>query len=147
MTKIKIEIKMDTESINFNELPKWEQLIVVSNAEIITSEIIESFNSGFYQNSPLSSYQINTFKFYKKMYELAHRYDIEWTYLFNDVLSLSQIYANFMIKLKKRSTYEDDIENITIIKVINMAFDQKLPLIQNHYLRVFYVSHSFNNNL
>jgi hypothetical protein len=143
----KIEIEMETESINFNELPKWEQLIIVSNAEIITSDIIESFNSGFYQNLALSSYQINTFKFYKKMYELSNRYDIEWTYLFNDVLSLSQIYANSMLKLKKRSTYEDDIENITIINVINMAFDQKLPLTQNHYLRVFYVSQSFHNNL
>ena len=145
MTKIKIE--METESINFNELPKWEQLIIVSNAEIITSDIIESFNRGFYQNSPLTSYQINTFKFYKKMYELSNLYDIEWTYLFNDVLSLSQIYANSMIKLKKRSTYKDDIESITIINVINIAFDQKLPLTQNHYLRVFYVSHSFYNNL
>ena len=147
MTKIKIEIEMETELINFNELPKWEQLIIVSNAEIITAEIIESFNIGFYQNLPLSLYQINTFKFYKKMYELSNLYDIEWTYLFNDVLSLSQIYANSMIKLKKRSTYKDDIENITIINVINMAFDQKLPLTQNHYLRVFYVSHSFHNNL
>ena len=140
-------MEIETFPIKYDELPKWEQLIVVSNSEIITLEIIESFKSGFYKNLPLTSYQINTFKFYKKMYELSNLYDIEWTYLFNDVLSLSQIYANSMIKLKKRSTYKDDIESITILNVINIAFDKKLPLTQNHHLRVFYVSHSFHNNL
>ena len=134
---------MEIEPINFNELPKWQQLIVVSNSEIITSEIIEGINTGVYQNLPLNSFQINMFKFYKKIYELSNRYEIVWPYLYNDAIILADIYA----KSQKRSNYEDDISNKTIFEILNVAFEKKLSVVENHHFRVFYVSHSFHNNL
>jgi hypothetical protein len=133
---------MEIEPINFNELPKWQQLLVVSNSEIITLEIIEALNSGFYKNLPLSSFQINMFKFYKKMYELSNRYEIIWPYLYNDAIILADIYA----KLKKINNYENEIDNKTIINILNVAFDKKLSVVENNHFRVFYVSHSFHNN-
>jgi hypothetical protein len=135
-----------TLNIYFNHLDKWEQLLVASNAEFANLKIFEALETVSYQDFPFTNFQINMFKFYKKMYELSIRYNIEWTCFYSESLSLSEIYANYIVKSKKKINIDAEIDNQMVYRILNMSFDKKRTIEKSEYFKSFYVSHTFNTN-
>jgi hypothetical protein len=133
-------------NIYFNHLDKWDQLLVASNAEFANLKIFEALETVSYQDFPFTNFQINMFKFYKKMYELSIRYNIEWTCFYSECLSLSEIYANYIVKSKKKINIEAEIDNQMVYRILNMSFDKKRTIEKSEYFKSFYVSHTFNTN-
>ncbi len=135
-----------TLNIYFNHLDKWEQLLVASNAEFANLKIFEALETVSYQDFPFTNFQINMFKFYKKMYELSISYNIEWTCFYSESLSLSEIYANYIVKSKKKINIDAEIDNQMVYRILNMSFDKKRTIEKSEYFKSFYVSHRFNTH-
>ena len=135
-----------TLNADFKSLNEWDQLLVASNAEFANLYIFESLKTGYYLDIPLSNFQINLFKFYKKMYELSILYNIGWPHFYSECFVLGEIYATYILKSKKKNNITDTIDNKTVYRILNMYSYRNMKVTKSDCFRNFYVAHTYNTN-
>ncbi len=120
---------MELENIE-PENTKWNYLIHISNAEysIVTAD---KFLELSYLKSKKNKYQYKIYSFYKKMYELANYFAIDWCLIYEDAYKLATIYADY--------NTEGIINEKTILDVLHFSHQNNFSVVFEYYITIFHI--------
>jgi len=126
-------ISMDIETINIEkENEKWKDLVNVSNAEYTILKTDDFLKLSYLKLKKTNKYQLNIHCFYKKMYEIANYFNIEWYLIYENAYKLAEIYAD---------NYTDDniISDKIVLDVLNFSYKNNLKITREYYITVLFI--------
>ena len=117
---------------------KWNELIGVSNAEysiLKTNEFLQKNNNkniGYKNIGYKNKYELKVHMFYKKIYELANYFNIEWHLISDSAYEISTIYADYY-------TENMIINDKLVLDVLDFIHKNKFIIVSQYYITVLYI--------
>jgi len=117
------------------ENEKWNELVDVSNAEysiVKTNDFLKQINNNKKNIDHKNKYELKFHMFYKKMYELAHYFNIEWHLISDGSYDIATIYADYY-------TISMNISNKLVLDVLDFTYKNNFSIVSQYYITVLYI--------
>jgi hypothetical protein len=122
---------------------KWNELVDVSNAEYLIVKTNEFLEFSLKQNNNNNNnnkknidhknkYKLKTLMFYKKMYELANYFNIEWHLISDGAYDIATIYADYY-------TISMNISNKLVLDVLDFTYKNNFSIVSQYYITVLHI--------
>ena len=128
-------ISMDIETINIeNKNTKWNDLVNVSNAEYTIIKTDDFLQLSYLKLKKTNKYQLKIHCFYKKMYEIANYFNIEWYLIYENAYKLAEIYAD-----NYTDTENTIISDKIVLDVLNFSYKNNFKITSEYYITVLFI--------
>jgi hypothetical protein len=127
-----MDLENQNQNQNENENTKWNDLVNVSNAEYTIIKTDDFLQLSYLKLKKTNKYELKIHCFYKKMYEIANYFNIEWYLIYENAYKLAQIYAD-------NYTENTIISDKIVLDVLNFSYKNNFKITSEYYITVLFI--------